>query len=106
MRPLETSPKRRIASVANKLALKGWLAQKQEEHCYRSSLALCCLPRQFSFSRGASVAANIFANSPMPAVNVACAPQRSPSRHSGGKTWLIPTRRRRVIQRGRCCGRA
>ena len=34
--------------------------------------------------------ANAFANSPIPAVNVACVPQRSPLRYPGGKTWLIP----------------
>ena len=28
--------------------------------------------------------------SPIPAVNVACVPQRSPLRYPGGKTWLIP----------------
>ena len=36
------------------------------------------------------MAANVFANSPIPAVNVACVPQRSPLRYPGGKTWLIP----------------
>ena len=34
--------------------------------------------------------ANVFATSPIPAVNVACVPQRSPLRYPGGKTWLIP----------------
>ena len=36
------------------------------------------------------MAANVFATSPIPAVNVACVPQRSPLRYPGGKTWLIP----------------
>ena len=36
------------------------------------------------------MAANAFATSPIPAVNVACVPQRSPLRYPGGKTWLIP----------------
>ena len=36
------------------------------------------------------MAANVFASSPIPAVNVACVPQRSPLRYPGGKTWLIP----------------
>ena len=31
-----------------------------------------------------------FPMSPIPAVNVACVPQRSPLRYPGGKTWLIP----------------
>ena len=31
-----------------------------------------------------------FAPSAIPAVNVACVPQRSPLRYPGGKTWLIP----------------
>ena len=28
--------------------------------------------------------------SPIPAVNVATVPQRSPLRYPGGKTWLVP----------------
>ena len=31
-----------------------------------------------------------FPMSPIPAVNVACVPQRSPLRYPSGKTWLIP----------------
>ncbi len=31
-----------------------------------------------------------FPVSPIPAVNVACVPQRSPLRYPGGKTWLVP----------------
>lgn len=31
-----------------------------------------------------------FSTSRIPAVNVACVPQRSPLRYPGGKTWLIP----------------
>ena len=32
----------------------------------------------------------MIALSPIPAVNVAAVPQRSPLRYPGGKTWLIP----------------
>lgn len=32
----------------------------------------------------------VFPTSPIPAVNVASVPQRSPLRYPGGKTWLIP----------------
>ena len=35
-------------------------------------------------------ASPVIAVSPIPAVNVACVPQRSPLRYPGGKTWLIP----------------
>lgn len=35
-------------------------------------------------------AADAIPVSPLPAVNVACVPQRSPLRYPGGKTWLIP----------------
>ena len=31
-----------------------------------------------------------FLSLPIPAVNVATVPQRSPLRYPGGKTWLIP----------------
>lgn len=34
--------------------------------------------------------ARVFPVSPIPAVNVASVPQRSPLRYPGGKTWLIP----------------
>ena len=39
--------------------------------------------------------------SPIPAVNVASVPQRSPLRYPGGKTWLIPHVRRWLSSRGR-----
>ena len=38
--------------------------------------------------------------SPIPAVNVASVPQRSPLRYPGGKTWLIPHLRRWLSGRG------
>lgn len=41
-------------------------------------------------SAAASSAVGLIPVSPIPAVNVATVPQRSPLRYPGGKTWLIP----------------
>ena len=40
--------------------------------------------------KGQAVLRLPFPTSRIPAVNVACVPQRSPLRYPGGKTWLIP----------------
>ncbi len=40
--------------------------------------------------RSPRAASDEFAVSPIPAVNVASVPQRSPLRYPGGKTWLVP----------------
>ena len=98
----------RLDLASGRAKCRGCGARIRDNHAWRNAKLLH--PR---FAEGErpllvqtdALAANVFATLPMPAVNMARVPQRSPSRHPGGKTWLIPIRRRRVIQRGRCCGR-